>query len=74
LNIAPDEVACAECPQERLPASSKTYPLVPSDTKIGELIFSDVCGATSATGYKRVQYFVTFIDTASKHLFINFFA
>jgi hypothetical protein len=34
LNIAPDEVACAECTQAKLPASSKKYPLVPTGTKL----------------------------------------
>jgi hypothetical protein len=71
LNIAPDEVACAKCTQAKLPASSKTYPLVPSGTKIGDLIFSDVCGEMPVTGYNLEKYFVTFIDAASKHLFIE---
>jgi Integrase core domain len=71
LNIAHDEVACAECTQAILPPSSKTYPLVPSGTKTGELIFSDVCGEMPVTGYNRKKYFVTFIDAASEHLFIE---
>jgi Integrase core domain len=71
LNIAPDEVACAECTQVKLPASSKTCPLVPSGTKIGELIFSDVCGEMPVAGYNRAKFFMTFIDAASKHLFIE---
>jgi hypothetical protein len=44
LSSMPDTVACGECVQAKLPASSMTKPLVPPDTKVGELVFSDICG------------------------------
>jgi hypothetical protein len=44
LSSTPDTVACGECVQAKLPASSMTKSLVPPDTKVGELVFSDICG------------------------------
>jgi hypothetical protein len=44
---------------------------VPSGTKIGELTYSDICREMPVTGYNLGKYFVTFVDAASKHLFIE---
>jgi hypothetical protein len=39
--------------------------------KFGELIYSDICREMPVTGYNLGKYFVTFVDAASKHLFIE---
>jgi hypothetical protein len=71
LKSAPDEVACAECVQAKLPASSMNHSLVPEGTKIGELVFSDICGEMLVLGYNQEMYFITFTDAASKTLFVE---
>jgi Integrase core domain len=71
LSSKPDTVSCGECVQAKLPASSMTKSLVPPDTKVGELVFSDICGKLPIVGYNNALYFVTFTDAVSKHLFVN---
>jgi hypothetical protein len=48
-----------------------TKPLVPPDIKVGELVFSDICGKLPIIGYNNALYIITFIDAVSKHLFVN---
>jgi hypothetical protein len=71
LKSVPDEVACAECVQEKIPASSMNHSLVPEGTKIGELVFSDICGEMPVLGYNQEKCFITFTDAASKTLFVE---
>jgi hypothetical protein len=71
LKSAPDEVACAECVQAKLPASSTNHSLVPEGTKIGELVFSDICGEMPVLGKNQEKYFITSTDAASKNLFVD---
>jgi hypothetical protein len=71
LKSVPDEVACAECVQAKIPASSMNHSLVPEGIKIGELVFSDICGEMPVLGYNQEKYFITFTDAASKTLFVE---
>jgi Integrase core domain len=66
-----DAVACAEFVQEKFPASSMNHSLVPEGTKIGELVFSDICGEMPVLGYNQEKYFITFTGAASKSLFVE---
>jgi hypothetical protein len=65
LKSAPDGVACAEYVQAKLPASSMNQSLVPEGTKIGELVFSDICREMPVLGYNQEKYFITFTDAVS---------
>jgi hypothetical protein len=56
LKSAPDDVAWAECVQAKLPASSMNHSLGPEGTKIGELVFSDICGEMPVLGYCKSAY------------------
>jgi Integrase core domain len=71
LKSAPDEVACAEYVQAKLPACSMNHSLAPEGTKLGELVFSDICGEMPVLGYNQNKYFITFTDTASKTLCVD---
>jgi transposase InsO family protein len=44
---------------------------VPEGTKIGALVFSDICGEMPVLGYNQEKYFITFTDAASKTLFVE---
>jgi hypothetical protein len=71
LKSAPDEAACAECVQAKFPASSMNHSLVPEGTRIGEPVFSDICGEVPVLGYNQEKHFITFTDAASKTLFVE---
>jgi hypothetical protein len=53
MKSAPYKVAFAECVQAILPASPMNHSLVPEGTKIGDLVFSDICGETPLLGYNQ---------------------
>jgi transposase InsO family protein len=57
--------------QAKLSASSMNHSLIPEGTKIGELVFSDICGEMPVLGYNQEKYFITFTDAASKTLFME---
>jgi hypothetical protein len=71
LSSKPDTVSSGECVQAKLPASSMTKPLVPRDTEVGELVFSDICGKQPIVAYNNAEYFIAFADAVSKHLFVD---
>jgi hypothetical protein len=47
-----------------------TKSLVPPDTKVGELVFSDICGKLPIVGYNNAECFISF-TYVTKHLFVN---
>jgi Integrase core domain len=68
LKSAPDEVACAECVQAKLPASSMIHSMVPEGTEIGVLVSSDICGEMQVLGYNQEKDFIAFTNAARKTL------
>jgi Integrase core domain len=71
LKSAPDDEACVECVEAKLPASSMNHSLVQEGTKLGELVSSDICGEMPVLGYNQEKYFITFTDAAGKTLFVE---
>ena len=71
LDSKPDTVKCEECVESNMTSSARTSSLTPADAKLGDIVFSDVCGPFSIKGYNGDRYFVTFTDGATKLLYLE---
>ena len=63
----PESCACTACIRGRMKDVSHWRTLFDKDTKPFEVIFSDIKGPMTHSGYEGSKYFVTFIDAATKY-------
>jgi hypothetical protein len=57
--------------KRKFPSSAMIKSPVPPGTKVGELVFSEICRKLCIVGYGKAEYFMTFTDAVRKHLFVK---
>lgn len=68
LSAKADDIDCMPCIEGKKNNRPHQGKLVKEDAKVGDTIFSDVCGPFSTRSLGKVKYFVTFVDGKSRYL------
>ncbi len=62
----PEVVECEPCAAGKQKKTSQNKELVTTDTKVGEICFTDLCGPCKALDLEQEKYFIILIDGNSR--------